>query len=142
MGEKMALMENPYSLILRSAAIYGPGSPVLKWAKETLERDGVLEAYAGAYSSPTYVGDLAEAMKRCIEQKVTGIHHFAGPQKMHRHQFFSACQRRFGWPGEVTRSMEHGNLPKDVSLRSVPTYTLLSYVPRGLEECLREMETI
>jgi dTDP-4-dehydrorhamnose reductase len=140
LGEQMAAAYCPGALIVRSSMIYGPGCPVLRWAESALRGVGALEAYRDAYSTPTYVGDLARALLVWLNYGHSCVWHYGGPRRMNRVEFFTAVQRRWDWPGRVVPIRGHGDLPADCALNSGRAHKALGFTPHSLAEGLAEME--
>lgn len=138
-GEQLALAEHPSSLVVRTAAVYGPGSPVLAWAEKRLRETRELDAYALAWSSPTYVDDLAKAVLLMQAEKLAGVWHFAGGERVNRYEFFKAAQKVFGWPGKIRRRNTSGCLPADCSISSDRAYVRLNWWPGTIAENLKRM---
>lgn len=138
-GEQLAISECPPALVVRTAAVYGLGSPVLAWAEKTLREDGELVAWAGAWSSPTYVDDLAQAVLGLQARDHLGVWHFAGPDRVNRYQFFRQAQKVFGWSGKIRRRNTNGDLPADCSISSERAYRELGWKPASLSDNFKRM---
>ena len=90
----------PGSSILRTSLMYGwpvPGGHgnLATGVINRLENNRPFCGYTDMYRSPTYVGDVVEAIVRLIPGKHPGTHHLAGPEWVHMGDFARAVAEVF-----------------------------------------------
>lgn len=101
-GEELVEYEQPDSLIVRTAWLYGPGGPnfvdtMLRLAAER-EEIRVVDDQIG---SPTFTTDLAEALFDLAEGGYRGLCHFACSGQTSWHGFAERILGRAGYRGRI-----------------------------------------
>jgi dTDP-4-dehydrorhamnose reductase len=127
-AERLIQSEYPEnSLIVRTGGVYGHLSRKKnnwdRWAFEKFKNGEAVEAYTDIYNTPTFIGDILSGFMRCLERRLTGLYHLAGPQRISRYDFFKKLAETCGFPAHLVKpvsseSVENLNRPKDVSLQS------------------------
>jgi dTDP-4-dehydrorhamnose reductase len=145
-AEEAVLAADPGNIVLRSALVYGFGSPA---SKTFLGR--LLEALAGGSSaglftdqlrSPVLVDDLAEGIILGIENDMAGVYHLGGADAVSRYEFGRQVCRAFGYDEGLlvpTRMAEFEALarrPLDATLDSGKFTRATGFAPCGLAEGL------
>ncbi len=89
-GERLAVQELNDVAICRSAGIYGPASPLLKWLETKIAAGQTLEAFVDVFNSPTYSKNLGEMLDVVIRRRLSGVFHTAGRERVNRFDLFRA----------------------------------------------------
>lgn len=101
-GEQMALAYCPDALVVRSAGLYGLHGSVSKggnFVTRMLGRarsDGELRMVADQLLTPTYTGDLAQALMDAVGAGVTGVLHLTNGGRCSWHEFTAAIMENAG----------------------------------------------
>lgn len=95
-GERKAQEELTDVAICRSAGIYGPRSPLLRWLSAELKAGKRVECFTDVFNSPTYGENLGEMIDAIIHKQLTGIFHTAGRERVSRYEFFKSYASTFG----------------------------------------------
>ena len=96
LGEKLALDELDNVAVCRSGGIYGKGSPLLQWFAGEIEAGKTVECFIDVFNTPTYADNLGEMMEALLEQKLTGIFHTVGRERVSRFEFFRTYAETLG----------------------------------------------
>lgn len=128
MVEKLILLEYPNnSLIVRTGGVYGyrgrKNSNLDLWLIEKLKNKEIINVFSDIYNTPTYIGDISEALIRCIKHIIVGLYHLCGPQRISRYDLVKSMATFLGYDGNIiqpviSNSFELVDRPKDVSLVS------------------------
>jgi dTDP-4-dehydrorhamnose reductase len=116
-GEKLARAELPGVAVCRSGGIYGHGSPLLRWLTDELNAGRSVDCFSDVFNSPTYVENLAEMMETIIEQRLSGIFHTAGRERVSRFEFFQTYARTFGLSQELLKPVAASPLESELLLQ-------------------------
>jgi dTDP-4-dehydrorhamnose reductase len=100
-GERFALQELKDVAICRSGGIYGKASPLLSWLSAELEGGRTVDCFVDVFNTPTYVENLAEMMMAIIRERLTGVFHTVGRERVSRFEFFQSYAGTFGLDGDV-----------------------------------------
>ena len=100
-GERFALQELKDVAICRSGGIYGKGSPLLSWLSAELSAGRTVDCFVDVFNTPTYVENLAEMMKAIILNRLTGVFHTVGRERVSRFEFFQSYAGTFGFDGDL-----------------------------------------
>lgn len=96
-GERFALEELKDLAICRSGGIYGKGSPLFSWLTAELEGGRTVDCFVDVFNTPTYVENLAEMMQAIIRNRLTGVFHTVGRERVSRFEFFQSYADTFGF---------------------------------------------
>lgn len=108
-GERLAVQELGDVAICRTAGVYGPGSPLLKWLETKIAASQTVEAFVDVFNSPTYSENLAEMLDVIIDRRLSGVFHTAGRGRVNRFDFFCAYASTFDLDASlITRSSVSG----------------------------------
>ncbi len=74
----------PNHIILRPVFIYGKLLPgmrpgFIQWVQQQLLQEKPIKVVTDQFRTPTYIGDIHDAIVQMIERNSTGIYHIAGP---------------------------------------------------------------
>jgi len=116
-GEKLAQAELPEVAVCRSGGIYGHRSPLLRWLSEELNAGRSVDCFADVFNSPTYVENLAEMMETIIDERLNGIFHTAGRERVSRFEFFQTYARTFGLGQELLKPVTASQLESELLLQ-------------------------
>ncbi len=102
LGEKAVRESSDDWCILRAALLYGWTRNGRRcFLEEMLAslRDGrTVSLFVDEYRTPTTAGDFCRAVELCIEQRIRGVHHVAGPERISRHAFGLLAAQAFALP--------------------------------------------
>lgn len=139
-GERLAVQELGDVAICRSAGIYGPGSPLLKWLQTKIAASQTVEAFVDVFNSPTYAENLGEMLDVIIRRRLSGVFHTAGRERVNRLDFFrayaSTCDLDVGLitPSSLRDAGSQLLLRPDSSLSVQQTATKLGVVFNSISE--------
>jgi dTDP-4-dehydrorhamnose reductase len=100
-GERLALEELKDVAVCRSGGIYGKESPLLTWLSAELDAGRVLDCFVDVFNTPTYVENLAEMMQTIIMNRLSGVFHTVGRERVSRFEFFRCYAGAFGLDGDL-----------------------------------------
>ena len=95
-GERFSLQELDDVAICRSGGIYGKGSPLLSWFSAEIEAGRSVDCFVDIFNTPTYVENLAEMIEVIIQNRLAGIFHTVGRERVSRFEFFQTYANKFG----------------------------------------------
>ncbi|MFB2981691.1 SDR family oxidoreductase [Microseira sp. BLCC-F43] len=145
-GEELAQQELDKVAICRSGGIYGKASPLLKWLSAQIEAGQTVECFADVLNTPTYVNNLAEMIEVIIQQRLSGIFHTVGRERVSRFQFFHSYASIFGLNTELISPVEAGDrreqmlLQPDASLSIEQTSAILGVNFNSVTEGLSRLK--
>lgn len=148
LGEELVQAELSNAAICRSGGIYGKGSPLLQWLSTELESGRPVDCFTDVFNTPTYADNLAEMLEKIACDKLTGIFHTAGPQRVNRYEFFGCYALQFGLNARLLRAVEAGNkrkqllLQPDASLSSELTQSKLGVPFNNVEQGFRRLRIL
>ena len=113
---------NPKAFVARLDKIVGdnPDDRQLfaHWYKNLLAGEPIM-CVAGSLLSPTYVGDVAEAVLRACQDGIGGIHHVSNSEFFYRDELARHFCRALGYaPNVVAKPVEEFNFPDKRALKS------------------------
>lgn len=134
-AERIVARMNSPSAILRTGGVYAhsnPATSLLGWAANTLEKGETVAAFENVFNSPTYVGDLLNAIETIGLKKLAGTFHLGGGSHESRHSFLVKFARQFGFPEELVRPSRYSpaqgaGRPLDISLDSTSSYQRVGF---------------
>jgi dTDP-4-dehydrorhamnose reductase len=105
-GERDSLEINPgMTAVLRTAIVYGTGSakrPSFIESAVAKSRNGVgTPAFTDQYRSFLYVEDSASAVAGLIDNRLTGVYHAGGDERMSRYEFMLMLFKKMSLPQET-----------------------------------------
>jgi dTDP-4-dehydrorhamnose reductase len=95
MGEKLALENNPQTIVIRTSWVYSAyGNNFVKTILRLMKDRTDLNVVADQFGSPTYAKDLAEAVLQMITKNhfIPGIYHFSNSGEINWHTFAIAIK--------------------------------------------------
>jgi dTDP-4-dehydrorhamnose reductase len=106
--ENFLLERCPESVIARLALVVGSdpdeGTQLTRWV-EAIERQETIYCAYDSVNSPVYVGDVAEAITRLIEQDLSGLFHISSQSPISRLGLFQTLLAELEQRGPVTADM-------------------------------------
>ncbi len=134
LGERLIQETNPPGwIIARTAWLYGPGGGCFpKTMVERARAGKPLKVVADQIGTPTYTGDLAEALLELIAHDATGLWHLTNAGQTTWHAFAKATLEAFGLPAappalETTTSADWRRAYPESAIR--PAYSVLDIEP-------------
>jgi dTDP-4-dehydrorhamnose reductase len=147
-AERIVASASSNFLIIRTSVLYGWHPSKLNFATWVLKRLGerqTLKVANDHINSPTFAGNLAEAVRRAIERNNRGILHIAGSERVNRFAFAQRIAKRFDRDESLLIPVEMKNLnwiarrPRDSSLNVGKAEKELGIELFGVERGLDEM---
>ncbi|MGO9566325.1 MAG: SDR family oxidoreductase [Desulfomonilaceae bacterium] len=148
LGEELVQGELTNAVVCRSGGIYGKGSPLLQWLSTELKSGRIVDCFTDVFNTPTYADNLAEMVERIACDRLTGIFHVAGPQRVNRHEFFGCYALEFGLNALLLRAVEAGDqrerllLQPDASLSSDLTRSRLGVPFNNIKQGFQRLRTL
>lgn len=98
-AERVVLGTHTDNVILRTAVMYGwhEKSRFTNWILGYLKEGKTVDPFVDQYNTPTLVDDLAKAILRIIDLKISGLYHAAGKTCVNRYEFALALADSFGY---------------------------------------------
>lgn len=146
-GERLALEAWPETAVVRSALVYGRGhggrgsaSESVAWA---LAAGQPARLFEDQFRTPVDAASLADLLERVLRRGGSGRYHAGGPERLSRMELGRRVARVLGLDPGLLVALRQGDLPgaprpADVSLSSARARTELGWLPRGLDEVLRD----
>jgi dTDP-4-dehydrorhamnose reductase len=103
-GEKACLQENPDAIIIRTSWVYSSfGANFVKTMSKLMQERDHLNVVADQIGSPTYAGDLAQAIMTIVTHDIwqPGIYNFSNEGEISWYQFALAIQEIGGFDCEI-----------------------------------------
>ena len=117
-GERLAFEELGDVAVCRSGGIYGKRSPLLRWLWDELEAGRSVECFVDVFNTPTYVENLAEMIEAIISERLAGVFHTAGSERVSRFEFFRAYADTFGLDAGRLSPVPAGELKEKLLLQT------------------------
>ncbi|MBI1949917.1 MAG: dTDP-4-dehydrorhamnose reductase [Acidobacteria bacterium] len=144
-GERRVAALAPDHLIVRTSWLYGAGRPNFVDAIRARARNGgTLRVVDDQFGSPTYVDDMARALRRLIDCDARGLVHFANRGICSRHEMARFILDAGGFLGvglEAIKTGEAGRIavrPAFSALDTARYARLTGEAPRPWQEALRD----
>ncbi len=96
-AEKQILENNEKAIIARFPVIFGNGGFMKNWVK-TLKEGGTIAAFTDEYRSMISATSAIEGLFILLDQKVKGIWHFGGKERISRYDFALKMASAFNLP--------------------------------------------
>ena len=103
-GEKLALQNNPKSMVIRTSWLYSPyGQNFVKTMMRLMKERPTLKVVRDQMGSPTYAADLAAGLLQILESDKfePGIFHYSNEGEISWYDFALEIKRLMGTPCEV-----------------------------------------
>ena len=149
-AERIVVSASSNSLIVRASVLYGWHPSKLNfatWILKGLHERQILRVANDHINSPTFADNLAEAIRKAIEQDSQGVLHVAGSERITRFDFARRIARRFDLDERFLSPVKMSDLnwiarrPRDSSLSVGKAEKELGVelfgVDRGLDEMAR-----
>jgi dTDP-4-dehydrorhamnose reductase len=153
-AERLVLSASPHNLVVRTAWLYGweaQGKNFVMRALERLRLGEEVQAAAWQHGTPTYVPDLADAIRALVKLGAEGVLHVAGPESLTRVEHAALVAQVFGCDPHLIRPVGEDDVvqraprPRDPSLDSTRAGALLGRSllrPAGGLAAMRDAESL
>jgi dTDP-4-dehydrorhamnose reductase len=141
-AEALVRAEHAGALVLRTSLLVGESGIMLRpeYECESLVRGQSVDLYRDEWRSPTHVDDVARASWELCSLEVSGVFHVAGPERLSRVELGRIVCELFHFdPGLIREVDRPASRPRDTSLDSRRTASLLGWAPRALSELTRHL---
>lgn len=149
-AEEWLLQNGDSGVVLRSALIYGPamggGRNSLAWLDDSLRNLLSVRLFEDEWRTPVYAADVVRSICGLLEQRLQGIFHCAGPERLNRVEFGEQYARCFNLALSLIERVKRadaedsGIRPEDVSLNANKISKALDLQFRTPEEAFRELK--
>lgn len=123
-GENVILSSGIDYTVLRTIVVYGTGINVRNnfalWVINNLNEGKAIRCAEDQISNPTYVADLAIAMKQCADTDAKGLYHVAGAESLSRYDFALRTAEVFGYDASLINKVRSTDL-KQIAQRPLHT---------------------
>ncbi len=150
-GEEAARTLAPDALIIRTN-IYGwnmqPKESLAEWVRGRLIAGTPVDGFTDVYFCPLLVNDLAEMIRRMIQDTLSGVYHVAGSERCSKHGFARRLAEVFGLDPDLVRRASVADSPlvarrpRDTSLSTDKLRRDLGIALPGLDEGLHRFKTL
>jgi dTDP-4-dehydrorhamnose reductase len=147
-AERIVASDSLNALIVRASVLYGWHPSKLNfatWVLKGLREHQTLKVVNDHINSPTFAGNLADAIRTAIERNSRGILHIAGSERVSRFDFARRIAKRFDLDESLLIPVEMRDLswiarrPRDSSLNVGKAEKELGIELFGVERGLDEM---
>lgn len=149
-GENIIKKFNIPSTIIRTNVLFGSarfGRPdFVKWVVNSLENKNNIRIVTDQINNPTFLDDIASAIKKICDTSKTGLFNIGGAELLNRYEFTERIAKYFNLDMNLVTPILTSELnqpaprPLKSGLINLKAETELSYKPRLLNECFRLME--
>ena len=139
----------PYTII-RTNVLFGYakfGRPdFVKWVVDSLSSGNPIRIVTDQINNPTYLEDIAGAIKNICDLKKTGLYNIGGAELLNRYEFTERIAEYFNLDLSLVSPIVTKELnqpaprPLNSGLINLKAETELNYKPRPLKECFLLME--
>ncbi len=136
--------------IFRIGLSYGWGddkhSGPAGWILSALRKGKSVDLFQDEYRTPLYQGDASHAVADAIEQRISGLYHLGGPERLDRYTLGVRIALHFGLDTDRIHAHSVTNYtglePRspDCSMVSAKFIATFGWAPMGVEEGLARME--
>ena len=140
------VLRHPDSAVVRLSLLYGrsPAGPggVLAWMEESFAAGRDLVLFEDEFRTPIHVSDATRVLLMIAEQRLTGVWHCGGPERLSRVEFGRAVAKALGYNPGLTQPALRASYsgvprrPEDVSLDSRKLWSVLGVELLGVEATL------
>jgi len=155
-GENIIRTSGAAHAIVRTVLIYGTGVNVKNnfalWVLKSLHEQQEIRCVDDQISTPTYVHDLASALRSIVDRDLTGVFHVCGPETVSRYDFAVTAAAVFGYDRSLIIRAQSSDVPRPArrplltSLVIDKAIAAFNYQPmnvrQGLTSLQREMTGI
>ncbi len=141
--------EIPFSII-RTIVVYGVGVNVKNnfalWVYNSLQSGKNISCVDDQNSNPTYVGDLANGIVKCVEHNGEGIFHICGAEKVSRYDFAVSIAKYFQLDSSLIKKIKTSELPQRAERPMVTGFIttkaekILHHKPMNVKEGIEAMK--
>jgi len=151
LGERAVLGSNPAALVAR-VNIYGwnvqSKLSLAEWILDRLRAGDVVPGFTDVFFSPILVNDLSEQLVAMVRQKLTGIYHVTGSERVSKYEFARRTAVLFGFDPKQVRATQlsqaglRARRPLDISLNTQKISTALGYPMANVDAGLRRFRDL
>ncbi len=152
-GEEIVRETVPGHLILRLPLMYGAPSPCsesfIGFMLAGFREHTRIDLFTDQYRTPLYVEDAGRGMELILEDdKLTGLYHLGGPERINRSDFGYRMADRFGFdrslinPVRMAERPHSPPTPLDASLNSEKFFRTTGFRGRGVDAGLSALRKI
>jgi dTDP-4-dehydrorhamnose reductase len=118
-AEKIVAESGLLNTIVRVVFLYGETwegmrPTFLHWVKQRLEKKERIRIVADQHRTPTYVGDVCNAIKSIIEKKAEGLYHIAGDEVLTPYDMAVAFAKTAGLDAALIEAVTADTFPEPV----------------------------
>lgn len=149
-GENVIISSGIEYAILRTIVLYGTGVNVRNnfalWVINNLTDHTPIQCAEDQISNPTYVADLAIAMKQCADSNASGVYHIAGAEPVSRYEFAHRAAEIFGFDVSLISSVKSTDLqqfaqrPLHTTFNTAKAKRDLQYQPMNVTQGLKLLQ--
>ncbi len=139
-AEALVRAEHSGAVVIRTSLLVGESGIMLRPAFEceSFMRGQSVELYRDEWRSPSHVDDVARAAWDLCSLEVSGVFHVAGPERLTRLELGRLLCDLFHFDPALIREADRpAARPRDTSLDSRRTASLLGWAPRALSALTR-----
>ncbi|MCK9408153.1 MAG: dTDP-4-dehydrorhamnose reductase [Bacteriovoracaceae bacterium] len=126
-GENMIISSGINFVILRTILVYGTGVNVRNnfalWVINSLNDGTPIKCAEDQISNPTYVADLAIAMKQCADTDARGLFHVSGAEQVSRYDFAVRAAEIFGYDTSLIKKVRLSEIEQFAPRPLLTTFT-------------------
>ncbi|MFK8006102.1 MAG: NAD(P)-dependent oxidoreductase [Saprospiraceae bacterium] len=148
-AEQRVLKVFPKAIIARMPLMYGlpkNGLGFMNAWLRNLQAGKNVYCFTDEYRTATFAGDAAQGIFALLKNKVSGVFHLGGPERMSRFEFATQMAEHFGLDKNlIIPSLQKdvnmaAKRPADVSLTSNKTFTF-GFLPKKVKENLEKLSS-
>lgn len=149
-GENIIKKFDIPNTIIRTNVLFGAtkfGRPdFVKWVVDSLQNEKPIKIVTDQINNPTFLDDIAYAIKNICDNSISGLYHIGGSQLLSRFEFTKMIAEFFNLNFNLvtpilTNSLNQPALrPLSSGLINLKAETELNYKPRSLNECFSIMQ--
>lgn len=140
--------EQNRNLIIRTSGTYDwlNEKNLFSYFLSSLSKNKQIHALSDCHYSPIWADDLAQGIVGLIKAQASGIHHYAGPERVDRSQFARTIADVFEFNTNLITAQSiskfnwRAQRPTDSSLVSEPSYNLAKVAPKPLALAFATMQ--
>jgi dTDP-4-dehydrorhamnose reductase len=149
-AEKIVRSSGLEYIIARSMVLYGQGQKIrnnfVTWVIEQLKGGNKIKVVNDQRGNPTLVDDLAEAVKRLLENEEYGIFHISGNEICSRYEFAQKIIDVFELDGKLMEEVDSSQFkqaaprPVNSSFNLDKLSNTIDWLPGGIEASLQKLK--
>ena len=146
-SEKILMDKDPNHLIVRGNVIYdntpNTQSSFLNWVVHSLENNKQIKVVDDQINNPIWAQSMAEILKLCIENNMSGIVHWGGADYLNRYEFSLKIAKKYELDEKLIEPIKTTDLkqaaprPLNSGLKTDKLNELINVVPPTVDDCLK-----